>query len=152
LLSANDGNVGKTLGDVSTLIAGLSQLDSFFDGTEDTGTVANPLDSNGGRTAILHDNERVMTAKQNAKIGGISNEDLADLGAMHNSGNLNGGTTIIQANNKELISEVKEIVNAVKNIPIQSYNYDAKGKYHEQHMKSQNKREIIKVRANNLFK
>jgi len=151
LLSANDGNVGKTLGDVSTLIAGLSQLDSFFDGTEDTGTVQNPLDSNGGRTAILHDNERVMTAKQNAKIGGISNEDLADLGAMHNSGSL-GGTTVLTQNNDKLISEVKEIVNAVKSIPVQSYNYDAKSKYHEQVLTSKNKREIIKVKANNLFK
>ena len=81
LLTANNGNVPKTLGDISVLMASLSQLDSFFDGTEDTGTVANPLDSNGGRTAILHDNERVMTAKQNQKLGSISNEDLADLGS-----------------------------------------------------------------------
>ena len=152
LLTANNGNVPKTLGDLSVLIASLGQIDSFFEGTEDTGTVQKPLDSNGGRTAILHDNERVMTAKQNAKLGGISNEDLADLGAMHNSGNLNGGTTIIEANNKELISEVREMTKAVRSIPIQSYNYDSKGKYHEQVIQSNNKKETIKVRVNNLFK
>jgi hypothetical protein len=152
LLTANNGNVPKTLGDLSILIASLGQIDSFFDGTEDTGTVQKPLDSNGGRTAILHDNERVMTAKQNAKLGGISNEDLADLGAMHNSGNLNGGTTIIEANNKELIAEVRNMTKAVKSIPIQSYNYDSKGKYHEQVIQSNNKKETIKVRVNNLFK
>jgi len=152
LLASNDGNVGKTIGDVSLLLAALSNLPSFFDGTEDTGTVSNPLDSNGGRTVMLHDNERVMTAKQNAKIGGISNEDLADLGAMHKTGALNGGTTIIQANNQELIQEVKQMAKAIKSIPIQDYNYDSKGKYHEQVIKSNNKKEIIKTRANNLFK
>ena len=93
-----------------------------------------------------------MTAKQNAKLGGISNEDLADLGAMHNSGNLSGGTTIIEANNKELIAEVRNMTKAVKSIPIQSYNYDSKGKYHEQVIQSNNKKETIKVRVNNLFK
>jgi len=151
LLSANNGNVPKTLGDVSVLIAGLSQLDSFFDGTEDTGTVQNPLDSNGGRTAILHDNERVMTAKQNAKLGGISNEDLADLGAMHNTGNL-GGTTVLQANNDNLVKEVTKVVRAIESQPIQSYNYDAKRAYHEQVLTSKNKRETIKVKASNLYK
>ena len=80
--ASNDGNVGKTLGDVSLLIAALNTLPSFFEGTEDTGTVQKPLDSNGGRTAILHDNERVMTAKQNAPIlkAGLSNEDVSGLG------------------------------------------------------------------------
>jgi hypothetical protein len=152
LLASNDGNVGKTIGDVSLLLAALSNLPSFFDGTENTGTVSNPLDSNGGRTVMLHDNERVMTAKQNAKIGGISNEDLADLGAMHKTGALNGGTTIIQADNQELIQEVKQMAKAIKSIPIQDYNYDSKGKYHEQVIKANNKKEIIKTRANNLFK
>ena len=152
LLASNDGNVGKTLGDVSLLLAALSNLPSFFDGTEDTGTVSNPLDSNGGRTVMLHDNERVLTAKQNAKIGGISNEDLADLGAMHKSGKTNGGTAVIQANNQELIQEVKEMARAIKSMPIQNYNYDNKGKYHEQVIKSNNKKEIRKTRANNIFK
>ena len=70
---------------------------------------------------------------------------------MHNTGNL-GGTTIVQANNDKLISEVKQIVNAVQNIPVQSYNYDAKRSYHEQVLTSKNKREVIKIKANNLFK
>ena len=151
--NSNDPNaVGKTLGDVSLLLAALSSLPSFFDGTEDTGTVAKPLDSNGGRHAVLHDNERVMTAKQNAKLGGISNEDLADLGAMHNNGALSGGTTIIQANNKELLQEVREMSKAIKSIPTQTYNYDANGKYHEQVITSRNKKITSKSRANNLFK
>ena len=151
--ASNDGNVGKTLGDVSLLIAALNTLPSFFDGTEDTGTVQKPLDSNGGRTAILHDNERVLTAKQNAPIlkAGLSNEDVSDLVKMHGNGSL-GGTTVVANNNKELISEVREMTKAVRSIPIQSYNYDSKGKYHEQVIQSNNKKETIKVRVNNLFK
>ena len=152
VLASNNGDVGKTVGDISLLLAALSNLPSFFDGTEDTGTVSNPLDSNGGRTAILHDNERVITAKQNERIGGISNDDLADLAQMHNNGNLNGGTTILQANNDNLILEVKEMTRAVKNIPIQSYNYDSKAKHHEQVIQTQNKKERLKTRASNLFK
>ena len=152
LLASNDGNVGKTLGDVSLLIAALSNMPSFFDGTEDTGTVSNPLDSNGGRTAILHDNERVITAEQNKKIGGLSNEDLADVAMMHNKGFSNGGTTVLQANNKELVYEVKQMAKAIKSMPVQNYNYDSKGKYHEQVIKAQNKKETIKVKANNLFR
>ena len=93
-----------------------------------------------------------MTAKQNAKLGGISNEDLADLGAMHNNGALSGGTTIIQANNKELLQEVREMSKAIKSIPTQTYNYDANGKYHEQVITSRNKKITSKSRANNLFK
>jgi len=54
-------------------------LSSFYDGTEDTGTVSNPLDSKGGRKVIVHDNERVMTKKQNDRMGGISNNDAADI-------------------------------------------------------------------------
>jgi len=55
----------------------VSNLGSFFVGTEDTGTTSNPLDSNGGRLAVIHNNERIMTAKQNAMIGNYSNEEVA---------------------------------------------------------------------------
>ena len=55
----------------------VANIGSFFDGTEDTGKVGKPLDSNGGRLALLHNNERVMTAKQNKMIGNVSNEEVA---------------------------------------------------------------------------
>jgi len=51
-------------------------LEGFYDGTEDTGTVGNALDSKGGRLAILHNNERVVTKAQNKLLGGMSNEQL----------------------------------------------------------------------------
>lgn len=63
-------------------------LASFYDGTEDTGTASDKLDSKGGRYAILHDNERVMTKSQNKKVGGMSNDELANLAYDFNHGNL----------------------------------------------------------------
>ena len=93
-----------------------------------------------------------MTAEQNKKVGGLSNEDLADVAMMHNKGVSNGGTTVLQANNKELVHEVKQMAKAIKSMPVTSYNYDSKGKYHEQVIKAQNKKETIKVKANNLFR
>ncbi|GAG75093.1 unnamed protein product, partial [marine sediment metagenome] len=71
--------LSKTIKDVSLLTAFIGALPSFFVGTEDTGKAGNSLDSNGGRLSILHDNERVMTAEQNKKLGGISNESLVQL-------------------------------------------------------------------------
>ena len=56
----------------------IAAIGSFYHGTEDTGTVSNPLDSNGGRFAILHNHERVMTAKQNKAVGDMTNEQLVE--------------------------------------------------------------------------
>jgi hypothetical protein len=59
------------------ILKGLSAiLEGFYDGTEDTGTVSNGIDSKGGRLAILHNNERVVTKAQNKLLGGMSNEQL----------------------------------------------------------------------------
>ena len=147
----NDGDLGKTIADSTALIAFISSIGSFFEGTEDTGTVAKPLDSNGGRVAILHDNERVLTAKQNAKLGGLSNDDVADLGAMHSKGVENGGVTIQQYNNQEMINGIKGIEKAVKNIPISSYNYDANGKYHVQVLKDNHGTRKLRMKAKNPY-
>jgi hypothetical protein len=154
--NANDPNaVGKTLGDVSLLIAGLDSIKGFIDGTEN---VANSMQGhkvhNGedGYIAKFDGREGILNPEQNAKRGNLSNDDLVELGAMHNAGTLSGGTTVLAQNNKELVKEVKEIVKAVKSIPIQSYNYDDKSKHHKQVIESNNKTEIIKVRVNNVYK
>jgi hypothetical protein len=49
---------------------------SFFEGSEDIGKAKNPLDANGGRLILAHDNERIVTAKQNKELNGMSNKDL----------------------------------------------------------------------------
>ena len=148
----NDGDLGKTIGDTTALIAFINSLPSFFDGTEDTGGASSPLDSNGGRLTMLHDNERVMTAEQNKKLGGISNDDLADLGAMHGKGLNDGGVTINKANDDRLISEIRDMKNVIKSMPTPSYNWNATDRMHEMTLTSHNKKETLKQRSKNIFR
>lgn len=76
----------ETAAILGALPAIIDAIPAFFDGIEDTGKASNPLDSNGGRLSILHDNERVMTAKQNEKMGGISNDEAASVIDKYNKG------------------------------------------------------------------
>ncbi|MEJ7610662.1 MAG: hypothetical protein WKF88_05720 [Ferruginibacter sp.] len=55
---------------------------AFFVGTEDTGPGGN-VDNKKGFRAVLHPHERVLTAEQNKKLGGISNEKLVQTWATH---------------------------------------------------------------------
>jgi hypothetical protein len=73
---------------LGALPAIIDAIPAFFDGTEDTGTVSKGLDSNGGRLAMLHDNERVISKKDNQKMGGISNEEAANIIQKYNMGEL----------------------------------------------------------------
>jgi hypothetical protein len=76
-LLAASSSTAKALA-LETVITGLA---SFKEGTEDTGTVAQPLDKDGGRLAILHDKERVVPKSENMELlkMGIRNEDLVPL-------------------------------------------------------------------------
>lgn len=69
--------LASTISDISVLRAFVNSLPGFYEGTEDTGTTANPIDSKGGRLAVLHDNERVVDKANNAIIGKMSNTELA---------------------------------------------------------------------------
>ena len=74
--NGDENALARGLVDFALLEALGASLGSFYEGTEDTGTVSNPLDNKGGRLAILHDNERVMTKAQNAVLGYMSNDDV----------------------------------------------------------------------------
>lgn len=94
----------------AVLDAFISSLGSFYVGTEDTGKATNPLDANGGRLAVLHDNERVMTAKQNAMIGNVSNEEVARVMEQRRLGKLvDGESQIISFDNQILVNELMTV-------------------------------------------
>lgn len=77
-VQAGDPNpLASTISDISVLRAFINALPGFFEGTEDTGTVSNPLDSKGGRLAILHDNEKVFNKQDSKLIGKMSNREAA---------------------------------------------------------------------------
>lgn len=76
----------KTITDTVLLTEFIKSLPAFFDGTEDTGKNGGGLDGKGGFLSVLHPNERVVTAKQNELIGGMTNEDLSKLAYNYQNG------------------------------------------------------------------
>jgi hypothetical protein len=76
--NGDENALSRGLIDFSLLTAFEAGLDGFFDGTEDTGKAGNSMDSKGGRLAILHDNERVMTKAQNMLLNGMSNDMVVE--------------------------------------------------------------------------
>lgn len=89
--NASDPNVSnpvqKTILDATLLRQFLATVPVFYEGTEDTGG-GGALDSKGGFSAILHPHERVMTAKQNALVGDLSNDELSKIAMEYNTGRL----------------------------------------------------------------
>lgn len=76
----------KTITDTVLLTEFIKSLPAFFEGTEDTGKNGSGIDNKGGFLSVLHPNERVITAKQNDLIGGMSNEDLSKLAYNYQNG------------------------------------------------------------------
>ena len=72
----------------------LSNVPAFLDGTEDTGSNGSGVDGKGGFNAILHPNERVLTKEQNARIGKVSNNDLASIMEQHRLGEFTDGAQL----------------------------------------------------------
>lgn len=138
--ASGDANaVGTALVQFALLETLVAALDGFYEGTEDTGTVRNPLDSRGGRLTITHDNERIMSAKHNAPLLrlGMSNEDVRENALL---GHMIKGRQLLNANhyrqqfndfekathrtdkvvdNGRLEAEMRQVVLAIKNKPVQ---------------------------------
>ena len=141
--------VNKTLSDITVLSAALLNLiPGFFDGTEDTGTVGQSLDSNGGRLAVLHDNERVMTKKQNAMMGGLSNDEVSSIVHDHISPTHFDSTPIVQVqrfeSNEAILNKFDELRQELNNLPnrmprILDEKFDEKAKVYTTVVKTGNK-------------
>ena len=133
-LSVEGTTSGEALAKAITSEAVLNQfiasIGSAYEGMEDTGKAKNPLDSNGGRVMLLHDNERIMTAKQNAMIGGVSNDHVAQVMEQHRLGNyMDGGQLVAKVDNDELINglntltgKIEAVEKAILNQPKESNN------------------------------
>lgn len=107
----------------------LKGLDSFLVGTEDTGKNGS-LDSNGGRLAILHDNERVLTKKQNKVVGNMTNWELATMAGQYQAGELNSPKLdIAQAqltvfDTSSLESKIDNLTKTVASKPVQNWRVE----------------------------
>jgi hypothetical protein len=95
----------------------VASLGTFYDGTEDTGRVSNGLDVNGGRLAVLHNNERVMTARQNKKIGDYTNDEVANIMEQKRLGKLMDSTQIgVGWDNHLLVEELVNVQNKLDQV------------------------------------
>ena len=98
-----------------------SLLPTFLEGTEDTGTHGRGIDGKGGFKAILHPNERVLTKEQNAMIGDLTNEELAQIGNDYQTGQLlNEGATQIGKSweTGAIVKKLESLEQTIKNKPV----------------------------------
>lgn len=114
--------LAKTITDTVLLTEFIKNLPAFFDGTEDTGSNGKGVDGKGGFNAVLHPNERVMTKKQNALVGDMSNEDLSQLAYNYQNGMITnigeGAVSIAGAWQSELIvQKLDSLERTLKNKP-----------------------------------
>lgn len=67
-----------TITDIALLSQAIKSLPFFKDGTDSTGTVANPLDKDGGRLAMIHNNEGIFSEKQMGDMDFNSRDYIID--------------------------------------------------------------------------
>jgi len=120
--------LGSAITDMGALVLAVNALPSFFEGTENTGD-GGKLDANGGHLAILHKNERIFNAQDNAKIGDISNKDAANVLSLYNKGVVPINISKYNSNENSVISELRSVKKAIESIsidiPEQQLYYDA---------------------------
>ncbi len=133
---ANDGNLAKTISDISVLKA-LAGGFTAFDGVDDTGGRGN-IDSKGGKAWILHPNEQVWSKADRNEVGFRSREEVKDIVKMFDSGTLNDlmlhdysnqfmnpGSFILNGmNNAAIESKLDSIDKGINNIVIPENHFD----------------------------
>jgi hypothetical protein len=121
LFSANADKknpLAATIADTTGLLAFISSLPAFHDGTEDTGSNGQGVDGKGGFHAVLHPNERVVPKSLNDQIGSMSNEQLTKLAQEYQNGRL-----ISKSNENSsmdmaiLVNEMRDLKEVIKNKP-----------------------------------
>ena len=152
VLGKNDGNVTKTIADVTLLEAFIRTLPTAFDGTEDTGKGGKGIDNKGGFLSVLHPNERVVPKVINDKLKGISNVELGTMADVYN-------TLAPQLKQKETVKqfnewlEVKKAIQDLPNkMPIQNLIFDEQEKAYINIIKRNGKTERKHTRSNGLFR
>ena len=115
--------LGATIRDITLLAAFVSSLPAFYEGIEDTGR-GGAEDSKGGFIAKLHPRERIMTAEQNKRVKGLSNDQLADVGQLYKEGMLGptdfDATTIVHKRFREdaaIVNGIEKMVQKLDELP-----------------------------------
>jgi TP901 family phage tail tape measure protein len=141
----------KAITSTAVLQQFVAALPTFFDGIEDTGTQGQGVDGRGGFHAILHRNERVMTKEQNSKMGGYSNEEVAQIVNEYRYGQyINVAPKSAETSgNEELKAELKAIRKTIEDKPETSIEL---GKISQAAMVIRETKKIGNRRTTNSFK
>ncbi len=118
--AAGDKNaLTSTLAESAILTAFLRTLPSFDVGADRLDSSGNGVDGKGGFHAIVHPDERILTADQNRKIGfDMKNEDVASVMYKYRNGILTGGSQpqiIVQDNTEKVLKEIKQGFSQINN-------------------------------------
>jgi hypothetical protein len=125
LVGKGDPNaLGNTVNQLGQLVAAIRSLPMFYEGIEDTGTVSKPMDSKGGRLAILHDHERILSGADNAMVGDMSNKELAQMAYLWRTGMTSVPMFVGKSEPKDnpILKELRNVKQAIENKPV-SENY-----------------------------
>jgi len=143
----------------------INSLPSFYEGTEDTGSANNPLDENGGRLAILHDNEAVLKKDLNKKRqkSGLSLDKTIDYALNYQalinptsfdkipmSNHVNDDRQLNKLD--EVKSEISELKNVIQNRPIKDWDVNKTEKLIELKLIEGGKTTNIQRKSGGLFR
>ena len=83
----NDGDIGKTITDI-TALKGLASAFTAYDGVDDTGGRGN-VDKKGGKIWTLHPNEQVWSKKDRKAVGFRDREEIKNIVGLYDNGMMN---------------------------------------------------------------
>lgn len=137
--------LASTITDVTALTAFIQSLPTFYEGTENVGDSLGAPDLKGkdGHIVRVDKDERIVDPVNNSKLKGVSNDQLGDMVEMYknnkfnglNMNKLNNNAYQLMANQMtlnyqlskqlhKLNSSNNQIINAIQNIPHESWDYD----------------------------
>lgn len=142
-------------GDITKMLGALKSIQFFADGTE---SVEGGIQGKDSVPAMLMPKERVVDVSNNMKIGGMSNDQLAELAFKYRTGRLDQDLPSIKIekqrfeSNKELINRVKDVEKAIRNIPEVSIDPHALANFITETIRRQNKVDRKHYKTNEIFK
>ena len=142
-------------GDITKMLGALKTIQFFADGTE---SVEGGVQGKDSVPAMLMPKERVIDVSNNMKIGGMSNDQLSELAFKYRTGRLDQDLPSIKVekqrfeSNKELISRVKDVEKAIRNIPEVSIDPHALANFITETIRRQNKVDRNHYKTNEIFK
>ena len=141
--------------DITKMLGAIQSIQFFADGTE---SVEGGIQGKDSVPAMLMPKERVVDVANNKKIGGMSNDQLADLAFKYRTGRLDQDLPSIKLekqrfeSNKELIDRVKDVEKAIRNIPEVSIDPHALANFITETIRRQNKVDRKHYKTNEIFK